>query len=49
MVDHSVMGLVDVIKNYSFLKGLFDNTLNWIKNINLSTFVLLIIQALIYD
>ena len=31
MVDHSVMGLVDVIKNYSFLKGLFDNTLNWIK------------------
>lgn len=32
MVDHSVMGLVDVIKNYSFLKGLFDNTLNWIKN-----------------
>ena len=31
MVDHSVMGLVDVIKNYSFLKGLFDNTLSWIK------------------
>ena len=31
MVDHSVMGLVDVIKNYSFLKRLFDNTLNWIK------------------
>ena len=31
MVDHSVMGLVDVIKNYSFLKSLFDNTLSWIK------------------
>ena len=31
MVDHSVMGLVDVIKNYSFLKSLFHNTLNWIK------------------
>ena len=31
MVDHSVMGLVDVIKNYSFLKGLFKNTLSWIE------------------
>ena len=31
MVDHSVMGLVDVVKNYSFLKSLFDNTLEWIK------------------
>jgi lipid-A-disaccharide synthase len=31
MVDHSVMGLVDVIKNYPFLKRLFDNTLNWIE------------------
>ena len=31
MVDLSVMGLVDVIKNYSFLKSLFDNTLSWIK------------------
>lgn len=31
MVDHSVMGYVDVIKNYAFLKGLFDNTLDWIK------------------
>ena len=31
MVDHSVMGLVDVIKNYFFLKSLFDNTLSWIK------------------
>lgn len=31
MVDHSVMGLVDVIKNYSFLKGLFNNTLSWIE------------------
>ena len=31
MVDYSVMGLVDVIKNYSFLKSLFDNTLSWIK------------------
>jgi lipid-A-disaccharide synthase len=31
MVDHSVMGLVDVIKNYSFLKRLFNNTLDWIE------------------
>ena len=31
MVDHSVMGLVDVIKNYPFLKRLFNDTLNWIE------------------
>ena len=31
MVDHSVMGLVDVIKNYSFLKSIIANTLSWIK------------------
>ena len=31
LVDHSVVGLVDVLKNYSFFKSLFNQCLDWIE------------------
>lgn len=31
LVDHSVVGVVDVLKNYGFFKSLFDQCLDWIE------------------